>query len=196
MEALTRTLRRPKLLRLALFALLVCPSALVAHRLDEYLQATLVAIEPRDVRLQIDLTPGVAVAAQLLALIDRDRNGVISPREGAAYAESLKRDLTVRLDRRILGLRLTASSFPALAELRDGTGIIRLDFSVAAGPIAPGAHQLTLENRHLPRMSVYLLNAALPRSGSVRITRQTRNADQSVGTIEFTVSPGAGTGNR
>jgi len=70
-----------------------------AHRLDEYLQATLVAIEPSGVRLQIHLTPGVAVAEQVLVLIDRNRDGTISPREAATYAEVLKHALTLRLDR-------------------------------------------------------------------------------------------------
>jgi hypothetical protein len=36
---------------------------------------------------------------------------------------------------------------------------------------------------------MYLLNAALPKSGAVRIDRQTRNANQSVGEIDFTVQP-------
>ena len=67
-EAVTRTLCRLALL----LALLAFPSAVFAHRLDEYLQATLVAIEPSDVRLQINLTPGVAVAEKVLAA-DRPR---------------------------------------------------------------------------------------------------------------------------
>ena len=188
MEALTRRLRRPRLL---LFALLAFPSAVFAHRLDEYLQATLVAIEPREVRLQINLTPGVAVADQVLAMIDRDRDGLISTREAAAYAELLKRDLIVRLDQRNIELKLTASSFPAPTELRAGVGIIRLDFSTTAGPVTAGVHELTVENRHLPTLSVYLVNAALPRSDSVQVTRQKRNADQSVGEIEFTFHPPA-----
>jgi hypothetical protein len=182
-EALTRRLRRPWLL----LALLAFPSAVCAHRLDEYLQATLVAIEPRDVRLQINLTPGVAVAGQILALIDGDRDGVISTKEEAAYAELLKRDLIVRLDQRNVELKLTASSFPAPTELRAGEGIIQLDFSTTAGPVTVGVHELILENRHLPAVSVYLINAALPRSDSVQVTRQKRNADQSVGEIEFAV---------
>jgi len=64
-----------------------------------------------------------------------------------------------------------------------------LEFSTPAVPLTAGAHDLALENRHLPAMSVYLLNAALPRSGSVQVTRQTRNANQSVGEIDFTVHP-------
>ena len=179
MEAMTRK-------RLLLLALLAFPSAVSAHRLDEYLQATLVAIEPREVRLQINLTPGVAVADRILALIDRDRDGAISTKEAAAYAELLKRDLIVRLDQLNVELKLTSSSFPSPAELRAGEGIIRLDFSAMAGPVTAGVHELTLENRHLPSISVYLVNAALPRSGSVQVTKQKRNADQSVGEIEFT----------
>ena len=182
MEALTRLL---------LLALLAFPAAVSAHRLDEYLQATLVAIEPSDVRLQINLTPGVAVADQVLALIDRDRDGAISTKEEAAYADLLKRDLIVKLDQRNVDLKLTASSFPAPAELRAGEGVIQLDISTA-GPVTAGAHEFTLENRHLPTVSVYLVNAALPRSGAVQVTRQKRNANQSLGEIEFTVAESRG----
>ena len=92
-----------------LLALLAFPSAVFAHRLDEYLQATLVAIEPGDVRLQINLTPGVEVAEQVLAQIDRDRDGAISRNEAAAYAELLKRDLTFGDGRAKIELKLTAS---------------------------------------------------------------------------------------
>jgi len=37
-------------------------------------------------------------------------------------------------------------------------------------------------------MSVYLINAAQPRFATVQITRQKRNANQSAGEIEFTLS--------
>lgn len=181
-EAVTTTLRR----LLPLLALLALPSTAFAHRLDEYLQATLVAIEPDGFRLHIHLTPGVAVAEQVLARIDRDRDGVISAKEAAAYSEWLKRDLVVRLDQRKVELKLTASNVPAPDEIRTGWGIIQMEFSTTAGSLTAGAHRLTLENRHLPTMGVYLFNAAQPGSRSVQITRQTRNDDQSVGAIEFT----------
>ena len=82
-EAVTRTLCRLPLL----LALLALPSNVFAHRDDQYLQATIVAIEPDGVRLQINLTPGVAVAEQVLAEIDRDRDEAISKNEAAAYAK-------------------------------------------------------------------------------------------------------------
>jgi hypothetical protein len=186
-EAVMARLRRLFLPLALLIALLALPSTAHAHRLDEYLQATLVPIEPGDIRLQMNFTPGVAVAEPIIALIDRDRDGVISPDEAAAYAESLKHDLTVRLDGRDVELNLTASNFPAIPELRSGSGIIQIEFAVHPGPIAAGAHRLSLQNRHLPPVSAYLFNAARPRSGSVHITRQTRNDNQSVGDTAFTV---------
>ena len=181
-EALTIRLRYLPLL----VALGVLPTAVYAHRLDEYLQATLVAIEPGDFRLHINLTPGVEVADRVLALIDRDRDGVISTNESAAYGDVLKRDLTVQLDRRNIELKLTKSNFPEPADLRTGWGIIQIEYSMTPSALVAGAHNLTIVNRHLPTVSAYLFNAAKPKSGFVQITRQVRNTNQSSGKIEFT----------
>lgn len=170
-----------------LLGLLASPSTSLAHRLDEYLQATLVTIEPGEVRLQINFTPGVAVAEQVLSLIDRDRDSVISTNEFTAYCKSVKRDLILQLDQRKLELKLTSSNCPSPAELRTGSGIMQMEFSATIGSLSSGAHRLSLKNRHLRALSVYLFNAAQPRSGSVHITRQKRNDSQSSGEIDFTV---------
>lgn len=182
-EAVTRTLCRLPLL----LALLALPSNVFAHRDDQYLQATIVAIEPDGVRLQINMTPGIAVAEQVIALIDSD--GAISRNEAPAYAELLKRDLTLRIDGRNLESKLTASEFVPPAELRTGSGIIQVEFAAIFGPLAAGPHRLTFENRHLTKMSVYLINAAKPKFAAVRITSQKRNQNQSAGEIEFTLYP-------
>lgn len=172
----------------ALLALLALPAAVCAHRLDECLQATIVAIEPGDIRLRINLTPGIEVAGQMLARIDRDGDGAISPSESTACAALLQRDLTLRLDGRELKLKLTASRFPPPAELRSGDGIIQLEFSAMEPRLVPGAHKLALENRHLAALSVYLLNAARPKSPVIQITSQKRATNQASGQIEFTLS--------
>ena len=161
------------------------PSA--AHRLDEYLQAMLVVIEPSGIRLQINLTPGVEVAGQVLARIDRDHDGAISTDDAAAYAELLKRDLNVRLDGHIVGLKRIAYEFPEPGDLRTGLHIIQVEFA-ATSDFDAGPHKLIVENRHVPAISVYLFNAAKPKSGSVQVTRQNRNNDQSIGEIEFIVT--------
>lgn len=172
-----------------LCGLVVLPSAVFGHRLDEYLQGTIVDLEPGGIRLRIQLTPGVAISEQVLHQIDRDRDGVISKKEAAGYSDLLRRDLRARLDRREVKLKLTASNFPAPAELRTGTGIIQIEFSVTPGRLAAGTHRFALENRHLPAISVYLFNAAQPKSDAIRINTQKRNENQSVGEIEFTIQP-------
>jgi hypothetical protein len=159
----------------------------LAHRLDEYLQATLVVIDPGEVRLQINLTPGVEVADKVLAVVDRNHDGVISTNEASAYCELLKRDLTIYLDGHKVVLKPGSSNFPALSELRTGWGIMQVEFSAPIGSLAVGEHRLEVKNRHLPRLSVYLFNAAQPSSGLVRVTKQRRNKNQSTGEIEFTV---------
>ena len=184
-EAVTRTRCHLPLL----LALLAFPSAVFAHRDDQYLQATLVAIEPSGVRLQINLTPGVAVAQQVLAQIDRDRDGAISKNEAAVYAKLLKGDLTLRIDGRKLELKLIGSAFVPPAELRTGAGTIQMEFSAISGPLETGGHRLALENRHLTTISVYLINAAQPRFATVQIIRQKRNQNQSAGEIEFVFHP-------
>ena len=184
-QAVTRTLCH----LLLLLALLAVPSGVFAHRDDQYLQATLVAIEPGGVRLQINLTPGVVVAEQVIAQIDRDRDGAISKSEAAVYAKLLKGDLTLRVDGRKLELQLSASEFVPPAELRTGAGTIQMEFSAISSSLAAGPHRLTLENRHLNQMSVYLINAAQPKFATVQITRQKRNDNQSAGEIEFTFHP-------
>jgi hypothetical protein len=183
-EAVTRTICR----LLLLLVLLAFPPAVFGHRDDQYLQATLVAIEPSGVRLQINLTPGVAVAEQVLAEIDRNRDGTISKNEATTYAQLLQRDLTLRIDERDLELNLTASEFAPPEELRTGSGTIQMEFSAILGPLAAGPHRLSLDNRHLATISVYLINAAQPRFATVQITRQKRNDNQSAGEIEFTFS--------
>jgi hypothetical protein len=172
-----------------LLALLGLPSTVFAHRLDEYLQATLIAIEPGELRVQMNLTPGVSVADQVLALIDRDHDGVISTNEATAYAELLKRDLVVKQDGKKLELKIISSEVPPPSELRSGEGIIQIEFSAAQAPLAIGTHTLAFENQHQSKISVYLLNAALPKTAAVQITQQKRNKNQSSGEIEFSIRP-------
>lgn len=169
------------------YAFISFSSAIRAHQLDEYLQATLVVIEPDRVRLQINLTPGVAVAEKVLWLVDRNRDGVISTNEAAAYCEALKHDLIVKLDQRELKLKCTASYFPGTAELQTGWGFMQIEFSATPGQLAAGTHSLAIENRHLPKLSVYLINAAQPASASIQITKQIRNENQTTGEIQFTL---------
>src|SRR5687768_13773504 len=60
-----------------------------AHGRDEFLQAARLSIDPGRVEIVLDLTPGIAVAASVLADIDLDRNESISSEERLAYSARL-----------------------------------------------------------------------------------------------------------
>ena len=109
----------------ALLVLLARPVA--AHRLDEYLQASLISLARDRVEVQLDLTPGVAVFPVVLAAIDKDRDGTISEAERSAYAAQVVRDLSLSVDGEPVRLRLVSSRFPDIGEMKEGRGVIELE---------------------------------------------------------------------
>ena len=164
------------LITLTLFGL-VCPPA-QAHRLDEYLQATIFSIEPGSIHATMRLVPGVAVAPDVIASIDSDRDGVLSPDEQHRYAERVMADLELKEDRHNLPLHLASVTFPSVDQMKMGTGEIELAFS-ADLPAVRGEHQLTFENHHQNGISVYLVNSLVPRNQSLQLKTQSRNQNQS-----------------
>lgn len=155
-----------------------------AHRLDEYLQATTIALAKDHVAVRVCLTPGVAVFPQVLDGIDTDGDGVISPAEQRAYARRVLRDLSLTIDGSPLELRLTSSTFAKLDEMKEGVGDIVLEFDAALPPGGPD-RRLTFENRHQSRIAAYLVNCLLPDDPAIRVTAQRRNYEQSFYTLDY-----------
>jgi hypothetical protein len=161
---------------LLMLALPVAPSA---HRLDEYLQASRVSLARDQVAIEIDLTPGASIAARVVALVDRDGDGRISPLEAETYGRAVVRDVLLEVDGRALPLTLTRVEASSIAEMSDGLGSIRL---VATGLLreagGSGHHQLHLRNDHHPDSSVYLVNALVPGTRDIVVAAQARDPQQ------------------
>lgn len=156
-----------------------------AHRLDEYLQAARVTIHPTRVVIDLDLTPGIAVAGVVLPDIDRNRDGSISSGEAQAYVARVVSEVTMTLDGARVALSARASTFPAMQALRTGVGTIQLRLTGDLPALRPGAHHLALRNNHLPAVSAYLANALVPESDLVDVTNQRRDYDQRGLDIEY-----------
>src|SRR3954470_13608677 len=75
----------------------VAPRAL-AHPLDEYLQALYVTLGADGVSIELDLSPGVLVAPQVIGLIDADGDGQITAAEAQDYGRHVFDDVTVDID--------------------------------------------------------------------------------------------------
>ncbi len=173
-----------KNLIIAAVALLLIPAATIAHRLDEYLQATIFSIETDQIQGSMRLVPGVAVASAIISSIDADHDGLFSDAEEHAYAQSVLRDLVLSADGEKLKLKLVSVEFPAIEQIEQGIGEIHINFSADLAANDTSRH-LVFENHHQPAMSVYLVNTLVPNDKNIRITAQSRNENQSSYQLDF-----------
>jgi hypothetical protein len=168
----------------ALSSLLLIPVAVVAHRLDEYLQATIFSIDADHIEGSMRLVPGVAVAPAIVSSIDTDHDGLFSDSEQHAYAQSVLRDLFLSADGTQLNLKLVSVEFPTIGQIEQGVGEIDINFSAELPAQAANRH-VVFENHHRPAMSVYLVNTLVPGDKNIQITAQSRNENQSIYQLDF-----------
>jgi hypothetical protein len=164
--------------------LLVAASA-SAHRLDEYLQAARLEVEPDHVELELDLTPGVAVAPDVVGDIDCDRDGTFSPAERTAYAARVLDAIVLQVDGQLLHAQLASVAFADADALRRGEGTIQLRSRAPLPSLSRGRHEVFFRNLYHREGSVYMANALVPDSDRVRVTAQHRDGDQSELTIDY-----------
>jgi hypothetical protein len=177
---------------LVLISLAVSPTS--AHRRDEYLQAARIAIDPGRVEIELDLTPGIAVAAALVGDVDADRNGSLSDDEGRAYGSRVLREIRASLDGVPLALTLEHSRVPAVDDMLKGEGTLRLLVKASHDRLAAGVHQLSFSNLHRPDIGVYLANALVPSSIRVAVLSQSRDETQREIVIEYILRDGFAAG--
>jgi hypothetical protein len=164
--------------------LLLAETPGLAHRLDEYLQGTLISVEKDRLQAQLTLTPGVAVFPMVLADIDTNADGVISATEQGAYAQRVLRDLSLEIDGHPLTPQLLSVQFPTMEAMRAGSGQIRMEFSVDL-PFGGPHRTVIFENHHENRIAAYQVNCLVPRDPDIRVTRQKRNYSQSLYQLEY-----------
>jgi hypothetical protein len=173
---------------LGLAGALLAAAGASAHRREDYLQAARVGLEPEGVLITLAVTPGVAVAEELIEALDRDRDGASSARERETFAALVVSALRVELDGRPLTLHVVSSDAPELAAFRRGEGAFRLTLRARVPRVADGPHRLLFRNAYLAGHGAYLANALVPESAEVTVTAQHRTVDQSALTIEYTIS--------
>ncbi len=173
-----------KLIVWAAAILVLAGTPALAHRLDEYLQGTIISVEKNRVDFQMTLTPGVAVFPILIAEIDLNADGVISRIEQRAYAGRILDDLTMSIDGHHLTPRLLSTEFPAVEEMKAGRGEIRIEFDSDL-PFGGPNRKLTFENHHQSRIAAYQVNCLVSRDPDIQILSQNRNYSQSLYELEF-----------
>jgi hypothetical protein len=160
-----------------------------AHRLDEYLQATILSVEKDQVQAFMRLIPGVAVFSLVIASIDSNGDGVISEAEQGTYAERVLRDLSLTVDGKRLRPKLVSVEFPQVEQMREGLGEIQIEFTADLPRGGPN-RRLILENHHRNRIAAYLVNCLVPRDPDIRIVAQNRNEQQSFYQLDYVQAGG------
>lgn len=173
---------------IGLAVILTSPADATAHRLDEYLQASRVTLDRDRIALEIDLTPGAAMASDAVRLLDLDGDGTISSAEAGAYGERVIKDVIVTLDRRPIVMNLTRAEVPSIAEMHDGLGAIRLTAVGQVPSLAAGRRQLDLRNAHEPMPSVYLANAMMPGDEAIAVVGQSRDPRQQELRVDYEIA--------
>jgi hypothetical protein len=155
-----------------------------AHRLDEYLQGTILSVERGRLTAQITLAPGIAVLPVVLAAVPADGREAVPESVQRAYAMRVLRELNLALDEQRLAPQLVSVRFSGAGEMKEGLGEIRIEFT-AELPHGSRNRRLHFENHHQGRISVYLVNCLVPRDPAIRVIAQHRNPSQSVYDLEY-----------
>jgi hypothetical protein len=166
--------------------LLTSAPAAKAHRVEGYLQATLIDLIPDRVELELNITPGLEKFSELLASVDQNHDGEVSTQEWNLYAAQVVEDLSLEFDHRRQPLILTGSSFPPLKDIRAGVGTITLKLAAELPGLHQGRHHLYFRNRHRTSAGDYLVNCLQPTNG-IKITQQVRDTRQTEIDLDFFV---------
>jgi hypothetical protein len=160
-----------------------------AHRLDEYLQATLISVEGNQVDVSMRLIPGIAVSSAVIASIDMNGDGVLSPQEQWDYVQRVLSELALSIDGKKLDPKVKSVDFPQIQEMRDGLGEIHIEYT-AKLPAGGPNRKLILENHNQRQRAVYLVNALAPSDPGISIVAQRRNQVQSIYELDYTQASG------
>ena len=165
--------------------LLLCSMSAWAHRIDEYLQATILSLELNRAHASMRLIPGVMVAPSAIAIIDANHDSVFSENEKRAYADRVLGDLSLSIDGQAVKPQLDSWNIPDPSQLHDGLGEIHLEYHVDVPATSASHHVLVLANHHLKGSSVYLVNVEVPQQHTLHIVDQKRNPRQSVYELDY-----------
>ena len=171
-------------------AVVVAGGETSAHRLDEYLQAARIAIDPDAVHVELDLTPGIALAEVVIAGIDRNRDGSMSADEQRTYANLVLGALEVRVDGQALRVE-PAKGLPLISGRSIAPGWLLRPFGALRAPrtamrLSPTASQREQNCRFGPHSGpsdvMFPDNEAMRRGeGTIRLQSVTRLRRQSIG---------------
>ncbi len=174
-----------------LLTLLVPPRAALAHPLDVYLQATYITVAPAQIVVELDLTPGVLVAPQLLPQLDADSDQQISDAEGQAYADTVLRGVALQVDGQALPLAVATIEMPSYITIQAGYGTIRVFTVATLAAGLTGMHTIAYANNNAPAGASYQVNTFIEQGAAITLGKQNRDSIQQGIAVDYTIGSAA-----
>ncbi len=165
---------------------LLAPSrAAQAHSLDQYLQASYITVGTDQVGVELDLTPGVLVAPEILAQIDADGDQQISDAEGQAYVAAVLSNVTLQIDGQPVSLAVTRIDMPEYLIIQAGYGTIRVFADAALPEGTTSNHALSYANNYAPTGTAYQVNTFVETGTAITLGTQNRDDIQQSITVDY-----------
>lgn len=170
-----------------LLALLAPPAAALAHPLDVYLQATYITVAPTQVIVELDLSPGVLVAPQVLPLLDTNGDQQISDAEGQAYVDTVLPNIALQVDGKPLALTVIKIEMPTYLTIQAGYGMLRVFTSANLPKGMTGRYTVSYKNNFAPAGSAYQVNAFVEKGAAITLGKQNRDSIQQSMTMDYSI---------
>ncbi|HZQ08162.1 MAG TPA: hypothetical protein VFD70_16380 [Anaerolineae bacterium] len=163
------------------------PTAALAHPLDVYLQATYITVAPSEIIVELDLSPGVLVAPNVLPQLDTNTDQQISDSESQAYADTILHNIALQVDGKPLALSITKIDMPEYLTIQAGYGTIRIFTTAALPNTINGIHTIYYKNSYAPTGSAYQVNTFVEQSAPITLGKQIRDSIQQSITVDYTL---------
>ncbi len=109
-----------------LFVLTAGPATALAHPPDQNVQISNITVGAMQVTVELDFTPGVLLAPEVLPVLAGDVDDVVSAKEAREYAQSIVDGVSLSIDGDVVGLTLMNVEMPVYLNFQDGYGLSKI----------------------------------------------------------------------
>lgn len=174
-----------------LVVLLLIPAQTWAHPEHDFVQSSYIVLTDSQILVEVDLSPGYEIGADLVKLIDTDADEVITETEARSYALEVASFLYLEANGRELSLALTSFEYPSYDSFAEGRHGFKLHLSAPLPSSEPGNYQLSYENTYEPVgfTNSYLVNGFVQAAvaDAIDITGLDRDYYQHTLSLEYAI---------
>jgi hypothetical protein len=176
---------------LGLVVLLLVPAQSWAHPEDDFVQSSVIVLTASQILVDVNLTPGFEIGAEVVQLIDTNLDQIITEVEALTYAAEVATFLRLEVGGNVLSLELLSFEYPSYDSFVVGRHGITLHLSTPLPADEPGNYQLFYQNTYEPDgfTNSYLVNGFVQANSAdvIDIIVQERDYYQHTLSLEYAI---------